>query len=169
MNYFMLSLSKTFPHLYSKKASLSLSKAISFSILILLDRLYLKTCMFGTFFICLFWKIKYFAKKIIKCITMTSHLGFKWQIPKVIVFTVMLILLLPHSQKICHWCPKLLYMCTFPEQMWNCFYLHTAKFAEGWTNNIKFCKNWLVGTIRIIYLYWKLRNLISFVDLKTVR
>ena len=30
---------------------------------------------------------------------------------------------------------------------------------------LHFVKNWLVGTI----LYWKLRNLISFVDLNTIR
>ena len=45
------------------------------------------------FLFCLFWKIEYFAKKIIKFFTMPSHLGFERQIPNVIVFTVMLILL----------------------------------------------------------------------------
>ena len=45
------------------------------------------------FFILIVLKNKIFAKKIIQFITMASHLGFEWQIPNVIVFTVMLILL----------------------------------------------------------------------------
>ena len=37
--------------------------------------------------------MKYFAKNIIKFITMASHLGFEWQIPNAIVLTVMFTLL----------------------------------------------------------------------------
>ena len=97
---------------------------------------------------------------------MASHLGFDWQIPKVIAFSVMFILL-SHTRR--RSATDVQNCCTCAHSQNRCetisiSILQNSQRAEP--TILHFVKNWFVGTIRIIYLYWKLRNLISFVDLK---
>ena len=93
--------------------------------------------------------MKYFAKKIVKNITMTSHLGFEWHIPNVIVLIVMFILRShtrrrPYTdvQNCCTW--------TDVKQFLSPYCKRSYKAEQP---ILHFVKNWLVGTIRIIYLY----------------
>ena len=82
---------------------------------------------------------------------MASHLGFESQIPKVIVFTVMFILL-------SHTCRRsdtdVQNCCTCAHSQNRCetvtiSILQNSQRAEQ--TILHFVKNWLVGTIRIVY------------------
>ena len=116
------------------------------------------------FFILFVLKNGIIAKNIIKFITMTSHLGFEWQIPNAIVLTVMFTLL-SHTHRRSDTDVQKLSQNRY--ETVSISILKNSHRAE--LTILHFVKNRLVGTIRIIYLYWKLRNLISFVDLNTVK
>ena len=84
---------------------------------------------------------------------MASHLGFEWQIPKVIVFNVMFILLSHIRRRSdtdvqnCCTCALFQNRC----ETVSISILQNSQSAEP--TMLHFVKNWLVGTIRIIYVY----------------
>ena len=85
-------------------------------------------------------------------ITMASHLGFEWKISNVIVFTVLFILL-SHTRR--RFDTDVQNGCTCAHSQNRCetvsiSILQISHRAEP--TILHFVKNWLVGTIRIIYL-----------------
>ena len=100
---------------------------------------------------------------------MASRLRFEWQIPKVIVFTVMFILL-SYTRRRSDTDVQNCCTCAHSQNKYETVSISILQNSQRAEPTIlHFVKNWLVSTIRIIYLYYKLRNLISFVKLKTVR
>ena len=104
------------------------------------------------FFILFVLNIKYFAKKIIKFITMASHLGFERKIPKVIVFTVMFILL-SHTRRRSDTDVQNCCTCAHSQNRCETVSISTLQISHRAEPTIlHFVENWLVDTIRIIYL-----------------
>ena len=105
--------------------------------------------------------MKYFAQKIIKFITMASLLDFELQIPNVIVLTVMFILRL-HTRRRSDTDVQFFCTCTHSQNRCETVSLSILKMLQklhrAEPNNIAFCYELIVGSIRIKYLFRKLRN-----------
>ena len=100
---------------------------------------------------------------------MSSHLGFEWQIPNVIVFTVMFILL-SYTRRRFNTDVQNCCTCAYSQNICKTVSIYILQNTyRAKPIILHFVKNWLVGTMLIINLSRKLRNLIPFVDLKTAR
>ena len=114
-----------------KKGKLVINQSYLFFYLNSVRKVVLENMYVWNFFILFVLKNEIFCPKDYKVYHYGTTFRFWVANSKRYCFYCYVYISITHSQKIWHWCPKLFYMCTFPEQMWKSFYLHTAKLAQG--------------------------------------